>query len=405
MIGAVLGDMAGTPLEDGSYKTRDDDLFLEDYSDVSLDSVMAMAVAEALLNTKVHAASWEIRSAVFGRCEKWWKGYAASEDKAVFFTWLIDDDTATERTGCVSWVSAVGWLFYDVNKVREAAWAAAEALHFSPVEVRDAEALACAIYYARIGYPEMMIQQKLAMDFSVRAPRYVELLRLKDIGSAEYQPLMEALACVFAAKDFEGALRNVLRLHGDISPVITIAGALAEAYFGIPEGLKARGLQLVPDDLLNVIGRFSEITKGSRSDGKKTADMLAGTGMIRLACSFFKEHYDEKETFYRLMGVIRDRMYQNGMLLVPYEGDMTKQDSFNLLTMDHGEEHWLACFTSEEECEKGPKTSAVTIGIDTIFDMIQHEDGIAGVTINPFSDNINVTKEGAWNILTERVTE
>ena len=95
MIGAVLGDMAGTPLEDGSYKTRDDDLFLEDYSDVSLDSVMAVAVAEALLNTKVHAASWEIRSAVFGRCEKLWKGYAASEDKAVFFTWLIDDDTAT----------------------------------------------------------------------------------------------------------------------------------------------------------------------------------------------------------------------------------------------------------------------------------------------------------------------
>ena len=196
MIGAVLGDMAGTPLGDGSYKTRDDDLFLEDYSDVSLDSVMAVAVAEALLNTKVHAASWEIRSAVFGRCEKLWKGYAASEEKAVFFTWLIDDDTATERTGCVSWVSAVGWLFYDVNKVREAAWAAAEALHFSPVEVRDAEALACAIYYARIGYPEMMIQQKLAMDFSVRVPRYVELLRLKDIGSAEYQPLMEALARV-----------------------------------------------------------------------------------------------------------------------------------------------------------------------------------------------------------------
>lgn len=225
------------------------------------------------------------------------------------------------------------------------------------------------------------------------------------IGSAEYQPLMEALACVFAAKDFEGALRNVLQLHGDISPVITIAGALAEAYFGIPEGLKARALRLVPDDLLNVIGRFSEITKGFRYDGKKTADMLAGTGMIRLACSFFKEHYDEKETFYRLMGVIRDRMYQNGMFLVSYEGDMTKQDSFNLLTMDHGEEHWLACFTSEEECEKGPKTSAVTIGIDTIFDMIQHEDGIAGVTINPFSDNINVTKEGAWNILTERVTE
>ena len=105
MIGAVLGDMAGTPLEDGSYKTRDDDLFPEDYSDVSLDSVMAVAVAETLLNKKVHAASWEIRSAVFGSCEKWWKGYAASGDKAVFFTWLIDDDTAVDRAGCVSWMS------------------------------------------------------------------------------------------------------------------------------------------------------------------------------------------------------------------------------------------------------------------------------------------------------------
>lgn len=70
------------------------------------------------------------------------------------------------------------------------------ALYFSPVEVRDAKTLACAVYYARIGYPEMMIRQKLVMDFSVRVPGYEEFLRLKDIRSAEYRSLMEALACV-----------------------------------------------------------------------------------------------------------------------------------------------------------------------------------------------------------------
>ncbi len=74
--------------------------------------------------------------------------------------------------------------------------------------------------------------------------------------------------------------------------------------------------------------------------------------------------------------------------------------------------HWMlrtercsCAFTSEEECKKGPEANAITIGIDTVLDMIQKHEEIGGIVINPFSDSIHITKARARNILTERKTE
>ena len=74
MYGAILGDMIGAPYEfDRSPKVKEFPLFSE-HTHFTDDSVMTIAVAEALLDTK-DGTDDEIRAAVVKSMQKWGKRY------------------------------------------------------------------------------------------------------------------------------------------------------------------------------------------------------------------------------------------------------------------------------------------------------------------------------------------
>ena len=71
MIGAILGDMIGAPYEfDRGDKTKDFPLFSEE-SQFTDDSVMTVAVAEALLGMGKDADEKEVRSKVTRSMRDW----------------------------------------------------------------------------------------------------------------------------------------------------------------------------------------------------------------------------------------------------------------------------------------------------------------------------------------------
>ena len=70
MIGAILGDMIGAPYEfDMGNKTKDFPLFSR-RSEFTDDSVMTIAVAEALMDT-MGKTDDEIRAALAASMQKW----------------------------------------------------------------------------------------------------------------------------------------------------------------------------------------------------------------------------------------------------------------------------------------------------------------------------------------------
>ena len=75
MFGAILGDIIGSRFEfDRGGKTKDFDLLtVEDkYTD---DSVMTVAIAEALLNTGINASVDQIEADCIASMKKWGKWY------------------------------------------------------------------------------------------------------------------------------------------------------------------------------------------------------------------------------------------------------------------------------------------------------------------------------------------
>ena len=78
----------------------------------------------------------------------------------------------------------------------------------------------------------------------------------------------EAITCVLESESFEDAIRNAVSLGGDADTLAAIAGPIAEAMHGIPDGLvasvKERYLVEAPD-IVEVMERMYELGSSGRA--------------------------------------------------------------------------------------------------------------------------------------------
>ena len=113
MIGAILGDMIGAPYEfDRGRKTKDFPLFSRG-SVFTDDSVMTIAVAEALMDTMGQTDD-QIKAALVSSMQKWGARYPHAGYGGMFFRWLHSEHPepyGSYGNGSAMRVSAVGWFF------------------------------------------------------------------------------------------------------------------------------------------------------------------------------------------------------------------------------------------------------------------------------------------------------
>ena len=87
MLGAILGDMIGAPYEfDRSPKVKEFPLFSK-RSAFTDDSVMTIAVAEALMDT-FGKTDEEIKAALAASMQKWGRRYPDAGYGGMFYRWL-----------------------------------------------------------------------------------------------------------------------------------------------------------------------------------------------------------------------------------------------------------------------------------------------------------------------------
>ena len=153
MYGAILGDMIGAPYEfDNGGKTKEFPLFSEE-SRFTDDSVMTVAVAEALLDYKDGAAD-DLGAALVSSMRKWGRQYPNAGYGTRFFRWLFTPGSGPYNSfgnGSAMRVSAAGWLYDSLDGTRAIARATSEVTHTHPEGIQGAEATASAIYLARTG--------------------------------------------------------------------------------------------------------------------------------------------------------------------------------------------------------------------------------------------------------------
>ena len=118
---------------------------------------------------------------------------------------------------------------------------------------------------------------------------------------------------------------------------------------------------------------------------------LAGNGMIEEAIARYYEERDQ-DRLSAVVNAILYRMHANGHFLIPVaaQEDGTSFEPHHIQANDGG--MWLTAFTSQEEYEKGQKTSVLSYFIDAFLELCA-EMPEEGIVINPWGQSFPLTKE------------
>ena len=408
MYGAILGDIIGSPFEfDRGDKTKDFKLFSR-RSHFTDDSVMTLAVCEALLKVGQDATVKEIEDAVISSMQSWGRRYPHEGYGGYFRCWLTarhPEPYNSFGNGSAMRVSAAGWLYDSLEKTRVVAKATANVTHNHPEGIKGAEATASAIFMARNGSSKEEIKKYIENEFHYDLNRTLDEIRPSfHMDETCQKTVPEAIIAFLEARDFEDAIRNAVSLGGDTDTLGAITGSIAEAYFGISETLISECRNRINKDMRDVVDAFYSLV---RKD-----DLPNKNQMIEKAIDQYYVHND-KEGMILFMNTLLNTMKQGGEFVVPYitKNPFLSEEKINSLnigdtiTLDHDVKlkmetvkdgsgiEWLGVFTSTEEMHRGSSGNVqINQSILSILRLALELEEINGIVINPFGKYIQISK-------------
>jgi len=256
MIGAIIGDIAGSRFEFGEKPEKDFKLFTNDeYCGYTDDTICTVAIADAILNNKNY------KDTLLYWCRKYPNPIGAYGGR--FQDWLESDNPkpyGSFGNGSAMRVSPVGWLFNEYNAVLEEARKSAEPSHNSEEGIDGAQCVATLIYWlrtCRINKDEVESAVKKGWGYDI--PTLEDIYKIGAVGhfdSTCQETVPWAIRCFLESDNYEDAIRLAVLADGDTDTKAAITGSIAEAYYDIPEDLIEKACSYLPDDMLNIVEQF-----------------------------------------------------------------------------------------------------------------------------------------------------
>lgn len=265
MYGAILGDIVGSRFEFDRGPWTKDFTFVTDRCRWTDDSVMTIAVAEALMNAGKDATSEAIHAECISSMKRWGRKYRNAGYGGKFIKWLFSEDSKPYNSfgnGSAMRVSAAGWLYDSLDRTKEAAKATAEVTHNHPEGIKGAECTACVIFLARNGSSKEEIKEYVIREFGYDISKTVDETRPFHIMNATcMDALPKALISFFEGTSYEDTVRNAVSLGGDADTIAAIAGSMAEAFYKMPDNFVSECRAFMTEDMRKVADRFCEIAE------------------------------------------------------------------------------------------------------------------------------------------------
>lgn len=264
MIGAIIGDIAGSIYEFDNITTKDFPFFGPGavYTD---DSILTLATAEWLMKGG-NAGGYYARYALANPDPM--GGYGG-----MFRQWAEQSVCGVAApynscgNGSAMRVGPVGWTSDDKAEVMRKAQESAACTHSHPEGVKGAQAVALCILMARRGDSKDTVRQTIEREFGYDLSASVACLQQHyswqgidgrgNSGICQHS-VPQAIVCALEASDFEDAVRNAVSIGGDSDTIACITGAVAEALYGVPQVLYDDALRRLPPHFQAIIKEFEQ---------------------------------------------------------------------------------------------------------------------------------------------------
>ena len=257
MIGAIFGDIAGSVFEFRNCRTKDFELMGKGCSFTD-DSVMTVAVAEALLGHTREEGTEAFKERLIDSMHKWGHAYPYAGYGGRFFHWLGGKSRqpyGSFGNGSAMRVSPVGWYAESLEEALVYARASAEVTHNHPEGVKGAEVTAGAVFLARAGADREQIRTfaecYYALDFTLDEIR--PTYRFNETCQDTVPQAMEAF---LESVSFEDCIRCGVSVGGDTDTLCAICGGVAEAYYGMTDEQTEAALSRLDAPLREVAEAF-----------------------------------------------------------------------------------------------------------------------------------------------------
>ena len=278
MLGAIIGDIAGSKYEFNNTFDYDFEMFGEgcDFTD---DTICTVAIADAILNGRNYQES----------LQDWCRRYPSPKGAygGRFAGWIRSLNPQPYNSfgnGSAMRVSPVAWLFDDLSQILEEAEKTALPTHNHPEGIKGAQAVAHAIWHFRKSrFSEESkdseneetkgLKNENAKDENETIQGFMSIARsyYEDFDTRVYpkgkfdETCTDAVPLSFyllsQASSFEDAIRLAISHGGDSDTIGAIVGSIAEARFGIPQEMKEKAISYLPDDMRDVLKQFAENAK------------------------------------------------------------------------------------------------------------------------------------------------
>ncbi len=250
MLGAIIGDIVGSPYEFDNHRSTEFRLFTR-RSFFTDDTVLTIATAVKLLYGGTYAE----------RYHEYYRLYPDCSYGARFHQWGMSgglEPYYSFGNGSAMRVSPVGFAFPTLEETLSEARLSAVATHNHPEGIKGAQATAAAVFLARTGHSKEEIAEYVWSLFMYDVKLDLsELRQTYGFNETCQRTVPQALAVFLQSNSFEDAIRKAVSIGGDSDTIACIVGGIAEAFYKrIPETIRKGALTRLDDRLKGIIEAF-----------------------------------------------------------------------------------------------------------------------------------------------------
>jgi ADP-ribosylglycohydrolase len=253
--GGIAGDVIGSRFEAGCSKlTPEFELFHNDCKFTD-DTVLIVALAHTWLEEQDWPTTLRAYANKYPHA-----GYGGNFVKWVRSSLPFPYNSYGNGSACR--VAPVAYAAQNWQQALELAKLSAEITHNHPEGIKGAQAVAAAMFLARQQESKNVIREAIQKTFQYNMARSYERVRRGysfKVSCQESVP--ESIICFLESDSWEDAVRRAVNLRGDTDTMASIAGSIAEAYYGVPQDIVEATRKYLPEEMILVVDKFNETIK------------------------------------------------------------------------------------------------------------------------------------------------
>lgn len=259
MLGAIIGDIGGSVYEFLGLKNKNQLLFssLSFFTD---DTIMTCVIAKSLM--ECNGDYTNLSEITIKNMHKIGPQYYKTAGYgSMFYNWLITGNKKPYNSfgnGSAMRIGAIPYFADSIEMVKDLTRKVTEITHNHPEGLKGAEATAVAEWLALNGYEKEDIKKYIEDNYYSLDFDEEDLFKNYKFDGSCQGTVPQCIFAFLVSSSYEDAIRKVISWGGDTDTMGAITGAIAEAFYGVPENLKQIGLAYLDETMLDIVKDFQK---------------------------------------------------------------------------------------------------------------------------------------------------